>query len=85
LGKEPVQKAKLVGRFSKHHQLRMFAKAKQINDDGVLRVEVLSGQQSFRMASLLAANCWAEIPETAADLTDGDLVRIYPFIGNEPV
>jgi molybdopterin molybdotransferase len=79
--KEPApQSARLVNNFSKRAGLRMFAKACCWNQKGKMLVEILPGQQSFRMNPLLAANCWAEIPEDAASVEPGAKLRIHPFM-----
>jgi len=45
-------------------RLRFFAKAhRSVDAEACSRVSVLAGQESFRIGSLLKANCWAVIPE----------------------
>ena len=45
-------------------RLRFFAKAhRNVDAEARSRVQILPGQESFRIGSLLKANCWAVIPE----------------------
>lgn len=75
---KPTQ-ARLQNDFRKKQGLTMFAKARaSMNETGVT-VEVLPGQESFRIAPLIAANCWAQLPEDAAEVKAGDIVPIHWF------
>ncbi|PZP62616.1 MAG: molybdopterin molybdenumtransferase MoeA [Pseudoxanthomonas spadix] len=59
--------------------LRGFLKAQVGHDaDGALRVRVLAGQESFRIASLLQANAWATVAPEAGELPTGARVGVYP-------
>ncbi|MDQ1118107.1 MULTISPECIES: gephyrin-like molybdotransferase Glp [Pseudoxanthomonas] len=59
--------------------LRGFLKARVSHDeDGTLRVRVLAGQESFRIASLLQANAWATLAPDADALPAGARVEVYP-------
>lgn len=61
--------------------LTFFAKAHaQVDRDGRLAVELLPGQESFRIRPLLQANCWAIVPEGCIDLTAGALIEIAPLL-----
>ena len=76
---KPV-KASLYRPFQKSHNLRFFTKAKLSSDAaGGLRVEILPGQQSFKIHPLLKTNSWAVIPEATKDLLTGDIVDTYPI------
>jgi molybdopterin molybdotransferase len=65
--------------------LRQFLKARVEYDAGRgLRLQVLEGQQSFRLRSLLQANAWAIIEEDASVLAAGmpvDAVPLDPLQG----
>lgn len=66
--------------WSKKPGLRLFAKARVALDaGGTATVEVLQGQESFRLAPLLRANAWAVLPEDAASLDAGEMVDAYPL------
>lgn len=62
--------------------LRFFAKAVLETDaTGQRRVHILPGQESFRIAPLLSANCWAIVPEGVGDIPAGgrlDTLPLYP-------
>lgn len=61
-------------------QLRFFAKAhRHIDAEARSRVEILPGQESFRIGPLLKANCWAIIPEGDTDLPAGSTILTAPL------
>ena len=62
--------------FRKKAPFTFFAKAKL--EGG--QIEILPGQQSFRIAPLLAANGWAVLPAGKAEFAAGDRVGFEPFI-----
>jgi len=70
--------AKLKNSHFKSHTHRFFAKALAIHSNNGLDVEILTGQQSFRIKSFLTANCWAIIEENQLELDREDKVNIYP-------
>ncbi|MSR08461.1 MAG: molybdopterin molybdenumtransferase MoeA [Gammaproteobacteria bacterium] len=60
--------------------LRFFAKAVLATDaTGQRRVRILPGQESFRIAPLLSANCWAIVPEGDGDIPAGGLLETLPL------
>lgn len=66
--------------WKKKPGLRVFAKARVgIDAGGQATVEVLQGQESFRLAPLLTANAWAVLAEDADTLEAGALVDVYPL------
>lgn len=73
---QPTQ-ARLANDVRKRSGLTLFAKAYARMDETGVRVEVLPGQQSFRIAPLLAANCWAQLPEGAAEVKAGEIISIH--------
>lgn len=59
--------------------LRFFGKARAFLDgEGRLAVQLLRGQESFRVAPLLEANCWLVIPENSAPRI-GDRLPVAPL------
>ena len=50
--------------------------ALRIDADGGLRVHLLPGQESFRIAPLREANAWALLPEDAEQVAAGTLVEV---------
>ncbi len=84
LGPAPKTMARLGNAYSKRAGFRMFAKAHLQNVDGQNEAQILSGQQSFRIAPLLRANGWAELPEDGAEFEPGEMIRFHPFAGAGP-
>ncbi len=72
--------AKLKDPINKKHSLHTFYKAhSQISPSGELIVDILSGQESFKMKPLLTANCWAALSE-AKEYQQHELIEIYQDI-----
>ncbi|MEO6227742.1 MAG: molybdopterin molybdotransferase MoeA [Thermomonas sp.] len=62
----------------KKHGLQFFLKAKVALHDGArLQVDVMAGQESFRIKPLLAANAWAVLDTEAETLPAGTLVPVF--------
>jgi molybdopterin molybdotransferase len=60
--------------------LRFFAKAVvEVDATGRRVVRILPGQESFRIAPLLRANCWAIVPEGAAEIPAGGMLETLPL------
>ncbi|MGA2654969.1 MAG: molybdopterin molybdotransferase MoeA [Gammaproteobacteria bacterium] len=80
LSNKPCDKiisAKLKSSIQKKHDLHTFYKAYfEINSEGECTVDILSGQESFKMQPLLAANCWAILQEQK-DYQQHELVKVY--------
>ncbi len=55
-------------------QRTQLLKARLASDQGVLRAQVLPGQEAHRIASLLDANAWLEIPPGTSHLAAGSIV-----------
>ncbi|MEQ1802072.1 MAG: gephyrin-like molybdotransferase Glp [Gammaproteobacteria bacterium] len=61
-------------------QLRFFAKAlADVDASGRRRVRLLPGQESFRIAPLLQANCWAIVPEGIGEIPAGGVLQTLPL------
>ena len=72
----------LVAEARKKPGLRYFMKARVALDDGArLNVEVMTGQESFRIKPLLAANGWAVLDAEADKLPAGTLVPVFGLDG----
>jgi molybdopterin molybdotransferase len=69
-------RAKLAKAIDKPEGLRCFFKALRTRDE---KIEVLSGQASFQINSLLKADCWAVLPEEGSHLKEGDEIDVYPL------
>lgn len=62
---------------------RMLQKARlHLSAQGQLAVELLQGQESFKTQSLLAATCWALLPEAVEHLEAGTRVQVVA-LGHE--
>jgi molybdopterin molybdotransferase len=73
---EPRLRSALKSPVDKPEGLRCFFKAKR-HDDGF--VEILPGQASFQIHSLLSADCWAVLPEDGEHLPAGTKIDTYPL------
>jgi molybdopterin molybdotransferase len=60
--------------------LQFFGKARaRVGADGQLTVALLPGQESFRVAPLVTANCWLMLPADAAEVPAGGSASIVPL------
>ena len=68
------------GEIRKRAGLRFFGKAvATASATGQLEVELLPGQESFRVRPLLSANCWAIVREDQETVAPGDVIEIAPL------
>lgn len=72
---EAARRLALAAPVDKPEGLRCFFKAR-LED---ARARVLEGQASFQIEPLLAAGCWAVLPEEGARLEAGAEVEVYPL------
>jgi molybdopterin molybdotransferase len=64
----------------KRSGLRFFGKAiAKVSESGRLEVELLPGQESFKVRPLLDANCWLVVPEERDEVAAGETVEIVPL------
>jgi molybdopterin molybdotransferase len=64
--------------------MTFFGKARtEPDENGCLRTRLLPGQESFKINSLMQANCWAIVPEGTADVAAGECIEIAPLYPNE--
>jgi molybdopterin molybdotransferase len=76
-------KAKLKNNFSKNKNLIRFLKAKLTSTtDGKLEIEVLKGQESFRIKSFVDSNVWGLFRDGKSNFKKGDLIECYSSIGS---
>ena len=72
----------LAAEVHKKPGLQFFLKAKVALREGAkLQVEVMAGQESFRIKPLLASNGWAVLDTDAETLPAGTLVAVYGLTG----
>lgn len=74
LAEESPFLCRLKNTTAKPEQLRCFFKARR-HELG--QVEILPAQASFQIHSLLAADCWAVLPEKGAELKAGAEIEVY--------
>ena len=73
--------ARSVNTLEKGTQLCFFAKARAtVNANAELEVELLPGQESFKIAPLVVANCWAIIESGRSAVVAGELIDIAPLV-----
>lgn len=64
----------------KKEKFRYFYKAfLHVNDTGMTQLKILNGQESFKINSLLKANCMAVLEENKINYQPNDKVAIYPL------
>ncbi len=75
-------KARLKNKYNKKLNFTKFLKAKiSVNDKGILSVEVLKGQESYKIKSLTKANIWALFREGKSNFKKGDLIECFNLLG----
>jgi len=76
---EAPQIARLTASYNKKGPLRLFLKARTQQDhEGTVRLDILPGQESFKIAPFLQTNAWAVFEETPATHSADDRVCYYP-------
>ncbi|MCP4474085.1 MAG: molybdopterin molybdotransferase MoeA [Gammaproteobacteria bacterium] len=81
LSTEPVITAHLTQDGSKKTGFRCFYKAKmQVTPQANVTVELLAGQESFKVNSLIHANCWAVLSEQQNHYRQDEIIELYPLL-----
>ena len=71
--------ARLTAPFNKKGPLRLFLKARtRLSPEGITELEILPGQESFKIAPLLHTNAWAIFDETPKAYPADQAVMFYP-------
>ena len=71
-------KSKLKNSFIKKREFTRFVKSKlSTTKDGKLEVEVLKGQESFRIKSFVKSNIWVLLPAGKSKFKKGDIVDCF--------
>jgi molybdopterin molybdotransferase len=81
LRQRPVEAAiqiPLAQDLKKPAELRCFLKAQMKWQKGQVQAEILQGQPSFIVHSLLQASVWAMAPEGVSEMKAGDLIDVVP-------
>ena len=83
LKKEKIIKATLKNGFIKKKNFTRFLKSKfYTTNNGKIEVEILNGQESFRIKSFIKSNSWVLLPPGKSKFKKGDLVDC--FFQNQP-
>ena len=78
LNPEKPIKAKLKNSFIKKKQFTRFIKSKlSTTKNGILEVEILKGQESFKIKSFVNSNIWALLPAGKSKFKKGDIVDCF--------
>ena len=76
-------KAKLKNNYSKSKKIIRFLKAKLTStNDGKIELEVLKGQESFRIKSFVESNVWGLFKDGQSIFKKGELIECYSPIGS---
>jgi len=82
--KEKSFKAKLKKSYEKKKNFTKFLKGKiSTNKKGILEVEVLKGQESFRIKSFTRANTWALFNSGKSTFKKGTLIECFDLLGGQ--
>ncbi|MGB3393625.1 MAG: gephyrin-like molybdotransferase Glp [Stenotrophomonas sp.] len=86
LGEEPVLRLPLQADVRKPAGFRFHARARvESNPGGQLSVRVLSGQESFRLKTMLQANAWVVLDGEEAVVTAGTMARVHGWGHHDPL
>ena len=78
LSEEKPIKATLKSNFFKKKNFTRFAKSKlNTTKNGKIEVEVLQGQESFRIKSFVKSNIWALLPSGKSNFKKGEIVDCF--------
>ena len=76
-------KAKLKNNYTKNKKVLRFLKAILTStNDGKLEIQVLKGQESFRIKSFVASNVWGLFQDGQSIFKKGDIIECYSPIGS---
>jgi molybdopterin molybdotransferase len=74
--------AKLKNKFSKRKNFTRFVKARLTStNDGKLEIEVLKGQESYKIKSFVQSNVWGVFKSGKLNFKKGDLIECYSSFG----
>ena len=71
-------KARLRNEFRKKNDFTRFVKSKlSTTKNGKLEVEILKGQESFRIKSFIQSNVWVKLPSGKSNFQKGEVVDCF--------
>ena len=80
---EKAFKAKLKKNYSKNKKIIKFLKARLTStNDGKLELEVLKGQESFKIKSFVKSNVWGLFKDGQSKFKKGELIDCYSPVGS---
>ena len=85
LGIKPEKpfKAKLKKNYLKNKKIIRFLKAKLTStDDGILEVQVIKGQESYKIKSFVESNVWGLFKDGQSTFKKGELIDCYSPVGS---
>ena len=78
LSEEKPIKAILKNEFTKTKNFTRFAKSElSTTKNGKIEVEILKGQESFRIKSFVKSNIWALLPSGKSKFRKGEIIDCY--------
>ena len=76
--------ARLKNNYKKKKNFTRFLKGKvSSNNKGILEIEVLKGQESFRIKSFTKANTWCLFKSGKSTFKKGDLIECFNLLGGQ--
>ena len=82
INEEKPFKARLKDDYDKKKNFTRFLKGKLTStNNGKLEIQVLKGQESFRIKSFVEANVWGLFKDDKANFKKGELIECYSPIG----
>lgn len=73
--------ARAMNAFSKKPGVHMVLKGKlEYWEDGSITVDILDGQESFRVSPFLSMDCWVHVTEERTAIKSGEIVEVYPLL-----
>jgi len=78
LNTEKPIKAKLKNNFVKNKNFTRFVKSKlSTTKDGKIEVQILKGQESFRIKPFVKSNIWSLLPAGKSKFKKGEIVECF--------
>ncbi len=72
--------ARAINEFSKKSGLHMVLKGRfDYQEDGSMTVNILDGQESFKVNPFLSMNCWIHVSEEREHISAGEVLEVYPL------